>query len=83
MQFDNALQCGETWCLGMNGGARRCVVDPNGQMFVDAPNVPPGDCNVCLQNVFAQLFGGMCFPTNDSACMPQACLTPYEVCLNN
>ncbi|HZS36166.1 MAG TPA: hypothetical protein VFF06_05040 [Polyangia bacterium] len=82
-QFNAALGCGQQWCLGQNGGPQRCAIDSTGQMFIDAPGVPPGDCNVCLSNVFAQLFNTMCFPPDDSACKPPACTTLYEICINN
>jgi hypothetical protein len=58
------------------------VTDAGGNL-VDAPNVPPGDCNVCLQNAVVPLFGGSCAPPDDPACKPAVCQSAYESCLNN
>jgi hypothetical protein len=83
MMFMQDVQCGVGWCLGVNGVApMRCVAEPGGNV-VDAPNVPPGDCNVCLRNVFSSLVGTTCTPPDDNACMPISCQTPFEVCSHN
>ncbi len=80
MMLSNDLNCGESWCLGTNNPApARCAVDASGN-FVDAPNVPPGDCAVCLRNVFSALFNTTCSPPDDNACMPTACANQFELC---
>jgi hypothetical protein len=83
MMFQSDLMCGVSWCLGVNGAAAaRCAADASGNL-VDAPNVPPGDCNVCLRNVFSSLFGTTCTPSDDPACMPTSCQNQFEVCSHN
>jgi hypothetical protein len=78
-----ALTCGQNWCLGLiaDGGAgTSCVIQ--GNMLVDTT---PGsmDCELCLANSLALLFGQPCTSADDPNCDPQACAAAYGACLND
>ncbi len=81
--FDRAENCAIMFCEGVAGVAPpRCTIDSTGNL-VDAPGVPPGDCDVCLQAAVSPLFQIGCSTPGDPACDPQVCQSDYESCINN
>ena len=76
--YDQALACGQKWCLGeFDAGTSPCVL--SGGTLVDAQ---PGsnNCNACLYNSLAALFGLPCIPANSPDCNPGMCTGDYAQC---
>ena len=84
--WQNALTCGQSWCLGPNGptpgpGTGDCDIDPLSGMLIDAFGAPPNACAHCLDDAFAALFMTPCSSTTAPECNPAQCMAPYQACL--
>jgi hypothetical protein len=85
MLFDNALGCGQLWCLGPNAptpgpGPGVCMIDTLTMQLVDSLTALPGDCANCIANATAGLFSMSCSPPSDPNCNPTQCNSQYVQC---
>jgi hypothetical protein len=98
MEFENALACGQGHCLGdldaMNGkckllvsGSSGTLVNADGSMIMSSDpttgTTGTKDCNVCLNDSLARLFGVTCVNMSSSDCNPTECKTVTDTCLND
>jgi len=86
--WQNALACGQNWCLGPNAptpgpGTGDCQIDPFSGQLVDSFGSPPNACAHCLDDAFAMLFMTSCSSPTAPACNPSQCTSPYQSCLND
>ena len=82
-EYVDALSCGQDVCAGKTGMVARCQLDMTTSTYVDAPGRASGDCNACLGNALARLFGFTCSPLSDPYCNPPSCTDKTSACVND
>jgi hypothetical protein len=81
-KFNNALGCGQEWCLAfMDMGSGDCAL--SGNMLTDAPGKAAGACDKCLGDALAGLFGDTCSSPTAPNCNPAMCASDTTSCLND